>query len=396
MRTSLHYGLNNLRGEADIDGNSPPTLLERGELTMTVSTALLHNFRCFTPLNRLDNEQLSDLLTHATVERNPPGVALFKAGDHDHKTIYLLSGQVSMIARDGARTRVHAGDVTAYRPLDASAPRTATAVAITSVTTLSLSNDYLHEALSSSCITDEKPEPEAESEDVPARFNGEVIRNLEAPILDHLPEPYLAILKNRARPVCVKAGAQAIREGDSPNHYHLIAEGSCSVTRQLGGSRKNVRLGVRQPGDGFGERSIIEGVRHRNTITMLEDSLLLRINKGEFLALLVRPYLHWMTLDEAMEFQDLESAVLLDVRSNRAFQQHHLEGSTNMPLNMLSQTASILDNSRPYVICCDSPKRAMTASFILAEHGISTRILEGGVRAYCAQSVRMIRRRGSC
>ncbi len=351
---------------------------------MSVSTALLHNFRCFTPLNRLDDDQLSDLSTHAVVERKPPGFTLFKAGDNDHKTIYLLSGQISLIARDGARTSMHAGDTTAYRPLNPSAPRSATAVAVTSVTTLSLSNDYLHEALSAGCIPIDQPTPEAEPEDIPAQFNGEVIRNLAVPILEHLPEPYLAILKNRARPVCVKAGAHAIREGDSPNHYHLIAEGSCSVTRHLGRSGQDLTLGVRQAGDGFGERSIIEGVRHKNTITMLEDSLLLRINKGEFLSLLVRPYLHWMTLTEAMELRDTESAVLLDVRSNRAFQQHHMEGSTNMPLNMLGQTASILDRSRPYIICCDSPKRAMTASFILAEHGISPRILEGGVRTYCA------------
>jgi len=349
---------------------------------MSVSTALLHNFRCFTPLNRLDNEQLSNLSTHAVVERKPPGVTLFKAGDVDRKTMFLLSGQISLISRDGTRSNLHAGGPTAFMPIDPATPRTATAMAITSVTTLSLSNEYLQQALSSTSIPlDETP---SEPEDIPARFNNEVIKSLGAPILERLPEPYLAILENRARPICVKAGSQAVREGDSPHHYHLIAEGSCSISRYQGRSGQDVSLGTRQAGDGFGERSLIEGIRHKNTVTMLEDSLLLRINKGEFLSLLVRPYLNWLTLPEVVALQEAEAAILLDVRSNRAFQQHHLEGSTNMPLNMLGQTAGILDNSRPYIICCDSPKRAMTASFILAEHGIATRILEGGVRAYCA------------
>ncbi|MBI1194620.1 MAG: cyclic nucleotide-binding domain-containing protein [Gammaproteobacteria bacterium] len=348
---------------------------------MSVSTALLHNFRCFTPLNRLDNEQLSQLSTHAVVDRKPPGATLFKTGDTNYKTIYLLSGQIALIAGDGTRTHLHAGEPQSYQPIDPTSTRSSTAVAITSVTTLSLNNDYLHDALALS--VDPADEPVPKNDDVPATFNSEVIKSLAVPILDRLPEPYLAILRNRARPICVKAGAQAVKEGDAPHHYHMIAEGSCNITRHLGRKGQDINLGVRRAGEGFGERSLIEGIRHKNTVTMLEDSLLLRINKGEFLSLLVRPYLNWMTLEEAKDLQASESAILLDVRSTRAFQQNHIDGSTNMPLNMLDHTAGILDTSRPYIICCDSPKRAMTASFILAEHGISTRILEGGVRGHC-------------
>lgn len=56
------------------------------------------NFNGLSPLDRLPPESIDTLLAYARVERVPPGRRLFNRGENDGETVFLLSGQLALIA----------------------------------------------------------------------------------------------------------------------------------------------------------------------------------------------------------------------------------------------------------------------------------------------------------
>jgi len=342
---------------------------------MSNNSAQLLQFKSYAPLNRLPGEDLLALSEHAVIERKAPGATLFSLGDRDCHTYFLLAGQISLIDAHGQATSMHAGEAQSHQPVCPGHPRRATALSTSCVTLLTIDNNALQQSFSIRGISLE--------DDLPGDSDiAGIIEGLPVPILKSLPPPYLSILKQRTKSFEAKAGTKIVNEGDLASHYHLIAEGHGHLTRRMDNNGHNSSTLI-ESGKGFGEGALIEGHPHRHTLTLLEDSLILKVGKGAFLTLMVRPNLHWLNYQETQELREQTNATLLDVRSHRAFQMKHLPGSTNIPLQMLSQAAPILDSRRPYIICCESPQRSMTASFILAQHGISSQILQGAVRTYC-------------
>lgn len=75
------------------------------------------------------------------------------------------------------------------------------------------------------------------------------------------------------------------------------------------------------------------------------------------------------------------AAVLLDVRSPRAFARRHIPGSINLPLRVLRHAAAVLDKSRSYVICGNG-RRAAAAVSALDRHGVTAKMWNGNAAGY--------------
>lgn len=72
---------------------------------------------------------------------------------------------------------------------------------------------------------------------------------------------------------------------------------------------------------------------------------------------------------------------ILDVRTGGEFESAHIEGSFNVPLDLLAeQVRHVADVEHPVVLVCQSGGRATTAHEKLTEAGKSNlRVLEGGM-----------------
>ena len=67
---------------------------------------------------------------------------------------------------------------------------------------------------------------------------------------------------------------------------------------------------------------------------------------------------------------------ILDVRTGAEFQQVHIQGSTNVPLDTLEEhTRELADTSHPIVLVCKSGARAGRAGSRLSGAGRSSRSL---------------------
>lgn len=70
-------------------------------------------------------------------------------------------------------------------------------------------------------------------------------------------------------------------------------------------------------------------------------------------------------------------AIILDVRTKGEYQDGHIKGSVNIPLQSLESGLSKLDKSKPIITCCASGMRSESAKQILKSAGF-TEVYNGG------------------
>lgn len=84
---------------------------------------------------------------------------------------------------------------------------------------------------------------------------------------------------------------------------------------------------------------------------------------------------------------------ILDVRTGGEFESAHIEGSFNVPLDLLAeQVRHVADVEHPVVLVCQSGGRATTAGEKLTNAGkTNLRVLEGGMGAWLSSGGDVVR-----
>jgi len=75
-----------------------------------------------------------------------------------------------------------------------------------------------------------------------------------------------------------------------------------------------------------------------------------------------------------------EGAMWIDARLPSEFEDDHIAGAMNIPLNEVRQHASSLDKSKTYIVYCQTGRRSSAAAFVLTQCGINAVVLKGGSR----------------
>lgn len=70
-------------------------------------------------------------------------------------------------------------------------------------------------------------------------------------------------------------------------------------------------------------------------------------------------------------------AQIIDVRTKSEYQQGHIKGSINIPLQSLSGSISKISKDKPVITCCASGMRSASAKGILKSNGF-TEVHNGG------------------
>jgi len=66
-----------------------------------------------------------------------------------------------------------------------------------------------------------------------------------------------------------------------------------------------------------------------------------------------------------------DGAIIIDVRTKGEYQQGHIKGSQNIPLDVLSSNLSKLNKEKTIITCCASGMRSAQAKSILLSNGFS-------------------------
>ncbi len=336
----------------------------------------LKTLGAFTPLDSLKRENLTALAKKTQIKDLAPGQVLFKEGDREKRTFYLLAGKLSLTDRNGVSKTLEAGTDGTRNPLVPMLPRCYTATAETPVQFISIDTDLLDVMLTwdqTGCYEVNELQEDNESDS-----NDWMTTLLQTKAFHRIPSGNIQAIFMRMQQVNYNAGDIIIRQGEEGDYFYVITKGTCSVMRETPLNADGIQLAELQAGDTFGEEALISETKRNATVAMLTDGSVMRLEKDDFNKLLNEPMTDWIDYDEAQEIV-AAGGHWLDVRLPSEFEAFHEKGAINVPLYFIRLKLKTLDPDKTYVLCCDTGRRSSAGTFILNEHGFNTRVLRGGL-----------------
>ncbi|HZP66840.1 MAG TPA: cyclic nucleotide-binding domain-containing protein [Rudaea sp.] len=344
---------------------------------MTVSASDLAKLY---PLDKLRAENLEQLAREAFEEEVAKGAVLFKAGDTDEHTIFLLAGRVRGDYPDGKQKEIDASTLQGRYALGDLQPRRFTATVTSFTATLvKIERRYMEKIQTWDQLSRSEnfryydPSPDA---------NRWVFRLLQSRALHKLPTGNIERMFQRFEEIDVKAGDVIIREGEEADYYYAIKDGAASVSKSLETGNAIVAYLVR--GDTFGEDALLANTVRNATVTMIKDGKLMRLAKKAFDEVLKPPIVEWLTPGMA-SIMARQGAVVLDVRMPEEHAQRAIKDSINAPLYTLRESVADFDKTKRYIVYCNTGERSAAAAFILSKLGFQVFALHGGLSGMIRQ-----------
>lgn len=334
--------------------------------------------KSFAPLEGMKAENLHALAKKITIKTMDAGRTLFREGETDKRTYWVVKGLVEL--REGDRTvaMIRSGTPEGRNPLAPGQPRKSTARAVDQIDYLSIDSELLDVMITwDQTGTYEVSELQAEFESNSSNDDW-MTTLLSTKAFHRIPPANIQAIFMRMQRQSYRAGEIVIKQGDEGDYFYAIVKGKCVVTRETPLNKDGIKLAELGVGDTFGEEALIAEAKRNATITMLTEGVLMRLNKQDFRELMNEPLLQWVDDEKAREII-ARGGKWLDVRLPSEYQTMRIDDSMNIPLYFIRMKLSTLDRSVPYVVCCDTGRRSSAGAFILVERGFDAYVLKGGL-----------------
>ncbi|MGK0297821.1 MAG: CRP-like cAMP-binding protein [Gammaproteobacteria bacterium] len=337
--------------------------------------------KSFVPPNALNHENFEELASKTFVEDLATGATIFKEGDADKKSVYLVEGDVELRAADGSTVIVSSGTEKTKHALSNLQPRRHTAVTKTACKVTRIDSDLLDILMTwdqmSGIEVDEISVDEG-GQDEEEGDGDWMTRILQSKAFLQIPPGNIQAMFMRIQEVPVSAGDTIIKQGEDGDYYYIINSGKCKVTKPSK-TATELTLATLSDGDAFGEEALLSEAKRNANIIMITDGVLMRLSKEDFNELLKEPMLTWLTNEEADKLVEDGIGVWIDVRLDSEFKNNGIEGAVNIPLYMLRMKVDKLDASKTYILYCDTGRRSSAGAYLLSERGLSAACLKDGL-----------------
>jgi CRP-like cAMP-binding protein len=338
------------------------------------------------PINELPQNLQTRLLEKAKILDVKKSRFLFKQGDKDDYSYYLLHGEVELHANKQLDSVISSNSDRAKYALAQLQPRQFSVKAKTEIKVLLIERKILdqlmllaQESTLNPTLTSANTEMEVDEVDGVDDDTDWMTMMLQSELFSRIPTANIHQLFALLEPIDFKAGDVVIKQGDPGEHYYIISEGRCAVSRKPSPQSKDVKLAELKVGDSFGEEALISESTRNATVTMITSGVLMQLAKETFVELVKNPTLQCLKLDEAEALVNEGSAKWLDVRFPNEHKESSIKGSINYPLNSLRLQIEKLEPSLIYILYCDTGGRSSTGTFLLAERGFDVTYLDGGL-----------------
>jgi CRP-like cAMP-binding protein len=329
--------------------------------------------RSLVPLNALSEQQWRELRSQLVPQPLLAGQLLFRRGDQARLTYYLLSGELLLRDARGAEVLLEAGSESGCHPISPSLPRLHEAMALRDCALLAIDSATLARQLTwRSAHQDLLLELGQEGD-------SEWLESLLAsPLLAKVPPANVRSMLERLRRVELPAGSRVMSEGEEGDCCYFLQSGRAEVIRGAGSEVQ--LLAELEVGACFGEEALLGDCPRNASITLLEDGVLQRLDRKDFLELLKAPVVDEVSLGEAVRLLG-NGGQWLDVRLQEEYERAHAPQALNMPLHLLRLKARLLDGGATYLCYCDSGRRSASAVFMLSQLGFRAYALRDGLDA---------------
>jgi CRP-like cAMP-binding protein len=342
------------------------------------AAADLSALRKFSPLDGMKKDNLLALARKVSRRELAANRYLFKEGDRDKRTYWLLSGLIELLEGERTVAMIRAGSPEARHPLCQQLPRRFSARAVDPLEYLAIDSELLDMMIT----WDQTGTYEVAELQAQVTGNGTggdwMTILLQTQAFHRIPPANIQAIFTRMQRVSCRAGETVIQQGDEGDFFYAIVSGRCVVTRETPLNRNGLKLAELGVGDTFGEEALISEAKRNATVTMATEGVLMRLNKESFRELLNEPLVQWISYQDACA-RVVKGARWLDVRLPSEHQNLAIEGSTNIPLYFIRLKLSTLDRGTRYIVYCDTGRRSSAAAFILVERGYDALVLQGGL-----------------
>lgn len=333
--------------------------------------------KSFSPLDGLKRDNLAALAKKVQIRELSPQQILFKEGDTEKRTVYVVSGSLELMFDGKVDSLVSGGSDAARNPVAPLLPRKVSARARDRVRYLSIDSDLLDVMLT----WDQTGSYEvSELQGQAAEVGGDdwMTMLLQAKAFHKIPPANIQAIFMRMQQINYKSGDVVLKQGSDGDFFYVLTRGRCLVTRETPLNKEGIKLAELAVGDTFGEEALISDAKRNATVTMTEDGSVMRLGKDDFKRLLNEPMLDWVSMAEADEIVK-NGGQWLDVRLPSEYENHHKDGALNIPLYFIRLKINTLDVSQKYVLCCDTGRRSSAGAYILSERGYQAYVLQGGI-----------------
>ena len=340
-----------------------------------LSTELL---RKFSPLNGLKRDNLAALARKVQIRELSPGQVLFKEGDAEKRTVYVVTGLLELLDDGKVGEIIDGSKDEARNPVSPFFPRRVSARARDRVQYISIDSDLLDVMLT----WDQTGSYEVSELQGKSDVGGDdwMTMLLQAKAFHKIPPANIQAIFMRMHQINYKSGDVVVKQGAEGDYFYVLTRGSCLVTRETPLNKEGIKLAELVVGDTFGEEALISDAKRNATVTMTSDGAVMRLGKDDFKRLLNEPMLEWVDQASAEEIIK-NGGQWLDVRLPSEFENQHKDGAVNMPLYFIRLKINTLDQNTKYVVCCDTGRRSSAGAYILSERGFQAYVLRDGINA---------------
>lgn len=337
--------------------------------------------RSFSPLDGLKPENLYALSRKTTLRELSEGKLLFKEGDVDKRTFYVISGIVELLQNGRSVLRIRGGSPEARNALAPSSPRRYTARIVSDKVEFIYIDSNMLDVMLTWDQTGTYEVNELQSVDDPAAGADDWMTTLlQTRAFHRIPAANIQAIFMRMERVDFKAGDTIIKQGDEGDFFYVIVKGECSVLRETPINKDGIKLAQLTVGDTFGEEALISDARRNANVKAATDATLMRLGKNDFQTLLNEPTLQWVDVEQAQSVV-ANGGRWLDVRLPSEFDHAHIADAVNLPLYFMRLKLKSLQRDVHYIVCCDTGRRSSAGAYILSARGFNASVLRGGMPA---------------
>ena len=333
--------------------------------------------RGLIPINGLPGPHQEEVLRRGKVVKYRKGRHVFKQGDRDNCSFFVIEGELELIVDGQLVKQVNSDTPDARHALAQLQPRQLSARAKTPLQVFKIDRTVLDRLLADDRFDDESSQVEVF--ELEGDSGGDwMTRMLGSDLFSRLPAANIQNVFTNMEAVDTRAGDVIVEQGGAGDYYYIVQSGRCLVTRKSATNGEMTKLAELGEGDCFGEEALVSESERNATVTMLTDGKLMRLAKKDFNELIKNPTLSAVTYKQAVKLTE-EGAVWLDVRFADEHIATGISGSSNLPLNALRSMMRDLDVEKRYVVYCDSGGRSSAGAFLLAQCGFDACYLAGGL-----------------
>src|SRR3990170_3674665 len=339
--------------------------------------------KMLVPVNELSPQSQNEVINIAKLFYHKKKDLVFKQGDKDSYTYYLLDGEIELLADKSVQSTLVSGTQSAMYAMARLQPRQYSAKAKSDSVVMRLNRGTLDRLI----VADQEQNSggyigesdQVEVADIGAEDSVDwMTKMLQSELFSRLPTANIQQLFVLLEPVSYNKGDTVITQGDIGDNYYIIQEGRCEVARAPSPGSKPIKLAELRAGDSFGEEALLTDAKRNASITMVTDGVLMQLSKDNFINLIKKPTLEEVTFEEGNKIVE-QGGCWLDVRFPNEYQESQVEGSINIPLNILRMQTEKLQQDRKYIIYCDTGGRSSAATFLLTDRGFNVCFLRNGL-----------------